>query len=88
MYRERRPEITLCIDEIAKATGADMSPEDIRSRHFWNACREAREYFDTVPKQGLEIEFEPTVIREGPSMHMMCYDPSGIRIEFYYPGQG
>ena len=29
-----------------------------------------------------------TVIREGPSMHMMCYDPSGIRIEFYYPGQG
>jgi len=36
----------------------------------------------------IEIEFEPTVIREGPSMHMMCYDPSGIRIEFYYPGQG
>lgn len=34
----------------------------------------------------VEIEFEPTLIREGPSMHMMCYEPSGIRIEFYYPG--
>lgn len=34
----------------------------------------------------IEIEFEPTLIREGPSMHMMCYEPSGIRIEFYYPG--
>lgn len=34
----------------------------------------------------IEIEFEPTVIREGPSMHMMCYDPSGVRIEFYYLG--
>jgi catechol 2,3-dioxygenase-like lactoylglutathione lyase family enzyme len=34
----------------------------------------------------VEIEFEPTVIREGPAMHMMCYEPSGIRIEFYYPG--
>ena len=34
----------------------------------------------------VEIEFEPTLIREGPSMHMMCFEPSGIRIEFYYPG--
>lgn len=34
----------------------------------------------------VEIEFEPTLLREGPSMHMMCYEPSGIRIEFYYPG--
>lgn len=34
----------------------------------------------------IEIEFEPIFIREGPSMHMMCYEPSGIRIEFYYPG--
>lgn len=34
----------------------------------------------------VEIEFAPTLIREGPSMHMMCYEPSGIRIEFYYPG--
>lgn len=34
----------------------------------------------------IDIEFEPTLIREGPSMHMMCYEPSGIRIEFTYAG--
>lgn len=34
----------------------------------------------------VDIEFEPTLIREGPSMHMMCYEPRGIRIEFHYPG--
>ncbi|WP_407434766.1 VOC family protein [Lelliottia sp.] len=41
---------------------------------------------DVLKANQLEIEFEPTLIREGPSMHMMCYEPSGIRIEFYYPG--
>ncbi|WP_446029595.1 VOC family protein [Lelliottia amnigena] len=41
---------------------------------------------DVLKAYKIEIEFEPTLIREGPSMHMMCYEPSGIRIEFYYPG--
>ncbi|MCW2480613.1 VOC family protein [Candidatus Symbiopectobacterium sp. NZEC135] len=39
---------------------------------------------DVLKANNIEIEFEPTFIREGPSMHMMCYDPSGIRIEFHY----
>lgn len=42
--------------------------------------------FEVLKANNIEIEFEPTVIREGPSMHMMCYEPSGIRIEFYYLG--
>lgn len=40
--------------------------------------------FDVLKANQIEIEFEPALIREGPSMHMMCYDPSGIRIEFHY----
>ncbi|MCS3432098.1 VOC family protein [Klebsiella sp. BIGb0407] len=39
---------------------------------------------DVLKANHIEIEFEPALIREGPSMHMMCYDPSGIRIEFHY----
>lgn len=39
---------------------------------------------DVLEANQIEIEFEPTLIREGPSMHMMCYEPSGVRIEFYY----
>jgi len=30
----------------------------------------------------VEIEFAPEPLRGGPSRHMMCYEPGGIRIEF------
>jgi len=39
---------------------------------------------DVLKENQIEIEFEPTHRGEGPSMHMMCYEPSGIRVEFYY----
>ena len=32
------------------------------------------------------IEFAPEPLRGGPAMHMMCYEPSGIRVEFIWPG--
>ena len=30
----------------------------------------------------IKIEFAPELLRSGPAMHMMCYEPGGIRIEF------
>jgi len=36
--------------------------------------------------ENVEIEFMPELLREGPTVHMMCYEPSGIRIEFIVPG--
>lgn len=39
---------------------------------------------DLLKENHIKIEFEPTLRGEGPSMHMMCYEPSGIRVEFYY----
>jgi catechol 2,3-dioxygenase-like lactoylglutathione lyase family enzyme len=35
---------------------------------------------------GVEIEFAPEPLRGGPAMHMMCYEPSGIRVELIWPG--
>jgi len=35
---------------------------------------------------GIEIEFPPEQLGPGPARHMMCYDPSGIRVEFIWPG--
>jgi catechol 2,3-dioxygenase-like lactoylglutathione lyase family enzyme len=35
---------------------------------------------------GIHIEFAPELLREGPARHMMCYEPSGIRVEFIWPG--
>lgn len=39
---------------------------------------------DLLKENHIEIEFEPTLRGKGPSMHMMCYEPSGIRVEFNY----
>lgn len=44
------------------------------------------ELLDVLKANQIQIEFEPTLRGEGPSMHMMCYEPSGVRIEFYYAG--
>ena len=34
----------------------------------------------------VRIEFSPELLRQGPAKHMMCYEPSGIRVEFIWPG--
>ncbi|VAW90303.1 hypothetical protein MNBD_GAMMA18-976 [hydrothermal vent metagenome] len=36
--------------------------------------------------EGVFIEFAPELLRDGPAMHMMCFEPSGIRVEFIWPG--
>lgn len=37
-------------------------------------------------KAAVKIEFSPELLRDGPARHMMCYEPSGIRVEFIWPG--
>lgn len=37
-------------------------------------------------KSGVKIEFSPELLGKGPAKHMMCYEPSGIRVEFIWPG--
>lgn len=39
-----------------------------------------------LQKEKIRIEFEPEFLRNGPAKHMMCYEPSGIRVEFIWPG--
>lgn len=35
--------------------------------------------------ENVDIEFAPELLRGGPAVHMMCYEPGGIRIEFIVP---
>ena len=35
--------------------------------------------------ENIDIEFAPEPLRGGPAVHMMCYEPGGIRIEFIVP---
>ena len=41
---------------------------------------------ERLANSGLKIEFAPELLGQGPAKHMMCYEPSGIRIEFIWPG--
>ena len=43
-------------------------------------------YHKLLKTNDIKIEFAPELLRQGPAKHMMCYEPSGIRIEFIWPG--
>ena len=40
--------------------------------------------YEKMISHGFKVEFSPELLREGPAKHMMCYEPSGIRIEFIH----
>lgn len=37
--------------------------------------------------ENVSMEFAPELLRDGPARHMMVYEPSGIRVEFIWPGE-
>lgn len=42
--------------------------------------------YQKLKQNQIKIEFAPELLRQGPAKHMMCYEPSGIRVEFIWPG--
>lgn len=42
--------------------------------------------YSKLADAGVKIEFAPELAGNGPAMHMMCLEPSGIRVEFIWPG--
>lgn len=58
--------------------------------HHLALAVESREMLDKIQAaiidSGLEVEFEPEFLRDGPAVHMMCFEPGGNRIEFIFPG--
>lgn len=51
---------------------------------------ETEDALNTIHKRlensGTNIEFAPEPLGKGPAKHMMCYEPSGIRVEFIWLG--
>lgn len=43
--------------------------------------------YERLKESGVKIEFSPELLGPGPAKHMMCYEPSGIRVEFTWPGE-
>ena len=42
-------------------------------------------YEKLLDSDGIDMEFAPEPVGTGPSKHMMCYIPGGIRVEFIAP---
>lgn len=42
--------------------------------------------YERLVSNKVRIEFSPEQLGQGPAKHMMCYEPSGIRVEFIWPG--
>jgi len=42
--------------------------------------------FSQLKSHNIEIEFKPELLKQGPAKHMMCYEPSGVRVEFIWLG--
>jgi len=39
---------------------------------------------EKLQANNIKIEFAPELLKEGPAIHMMCFEPSGIRVEFIW----
>lgn len=58
MMRQRLVEVTLPVEQIYEEVGFGGPFEDLQSYSYWNSCRRHIQYWDTLFKQGLEVEFE------------------------------
>lgn len=52
----------------------------VASEETLNAC------YERIKDMHHKIEFRPETLRDGPAKHMICYEPSGIRVELIWPG--
>ncbi len=51
-----------------------------------NSLQILQSIHNKVVAAGLKVEFAPEPLRAGPAKHMICYEPSGIRVEFFWDG--
>jgi hypothetical protein len=58
MMRQRTPEVTLPIRQIYDEVGTDEPFENVTSYGFWNSCRRHIDAWNTLFKQGIEVDFE------------------------------
>jgi len=40
--------------------------------------------YSQLKNHNIRIEFKPELLKQGPAKHLMCYEPSGIRVEFIW----
>ncbi len=41
----------------------------------------------TLLEAGVPVEYPPEPVGDGPARNLFCFEPSGIRVEFFWPGE-
>ena len=80
--------LTLWQNQVTPATAFDKN-QNIGLHHvalMLDSEAELNKLHDRLQAHNVKIEFAPELLRQGPAKHMMCYEPSGIRVEFIWPG--
>ncbi len=72
--------------EVKSSSPANFNRKENVGLHHLALSVDSFDDLDAIHKNvtahGLKVEFSPELLRDGPVKHMMCYDPSGIRVEF------
>jgi len=58
MFREGRFEITVTTEEIHRESRTDVEFSELKKPSYWNQCRDAKPYWDTFQKNGIELDFD------------------------------
>ena len=80
--------VTLWQNKVTPATLFDKN-QNIGLHHvafMIGSETDLNDLHDRLGSHNVKIEFAPELLRQGPAKHMMCYEPSGIRVEFIWPG--
>ena len=80
--------VTLWQNKVTPATLFDKN-QNIGLHHvafMIGSETDLNDLHDRLVSHNVKIEFAPELLRQGPAKHMMCYEPSGIRVEFIWPG--
>ena len=72
--------------EVKSVTPSQFDRKENVGLHHLALSVDSFETLDAVhedlKKNNIKVEFAPELLRDGPAKHMMCYEPSGIRVEF------
>jgi len=80
--------VTLWKSKVEPSTSFDKN-RNIGLHHIAfkvDAESDLNELYQKLVDAKIEFEFSPELLGTGPARHMMCFEPSGIRVEFIWPG--
>ena len=58
MYRRQCFELTFPVETIQSDSGTDETLEVLQREGFWNAVRDLKKDWDTLPRKGILVDFE------------------------------